>query len=190
MGDTRRGPISRILFPGLPRFDDHSSRAPVARRSLAANPDLLGPKQPCDCSRAVPIWHCSRWGLPCRPCCQVRGGLLPHRFTLTFADKGGLFSVALSLGFPRPGVTRHRCLVESGLSSRANAPAAIRPSAQGRCRAKGGAGQWKGAGCGTAAGDQDVRRVTMRASSASCGPLAQGRNLARKALRASGMSVS
>ncbi len=31
---------------------------------------------------------------------------------------GGLFSVALSLGSPRPGVTRHRCLVESGLSSR------------------------------------------------------------------------
>lgn len=30
---------------------------------------------------------------------------------------GGLFSVALSLGLPRPGVTRHRCFVESGLSS-------------------------------------------------------------------------
>ena len=35
------------------------------------------------------------------------------------AKQGGLFSVALSFGFPRPGVTRHRCLVESGLSSRA-----------------------------------------------------------------------
>ena len=31
---------------------------------------------------------------------------------------GSLISVALSLGLPRPGVTRHRCLVESGLSSR------------------------------------------------------------------------
>ena len=30
---------------------------------------------------------------------------------------GGLFSVALSVGLPRPGVTRHLCLVESGLSS-------------------------------------------------------------------------
>jgi hypothetical protein len=30
-----------------------------------------------------PIWPCSDWGLPCRPCCQERGGLLPHRFTLT-----------------------------------------------------------------------------------------------------------
>jgi hypothetical protein len=31
---------------------------------------------------------------------------------------GGLFSVALSVGLPRPGVTRHRCFLESGLSSR------------------------------------------------------------------------
>ena len=31
--------------------------------------------------------------------------------------RGGLFSVALSLGLPRPGVTRHRCFMESGLSS-------------------------------------------------------------------------
>ena len=31
---------------------------------------------------------------------------------------GSLFSVALSLGLPPPGVTRHRCFVESGLSSR------------------------------------------------------------------------
>ena len=33
--------------------------------------------------RRGPIWHCSRWGLPCRYCCQQRGGLLPHRFILT-----------------------------------------------------------------------------------------------------------
>jgi len=32
---------------------------------------------------AIPIWFCSRWGLPCRPCCQGRGALLPHPFTLT-----------------------------------------------------------------------------------------------------------
>jgi hypothetical protein len=33
-------------------------------------------------ARAVPSWSCSRWGLPCRPRCRVRGGLLPHPFTL------------------------------------------------------------------------------------------------------------
>src|SRR5256885_9558689 len=40
---------------------------------------------------ALPIW-----GLPCHACCQARGGLLPHRFTLTLGIKGGLFSVARS----------------------------------------------------------------------------------------------
>ena len=29
------------------------------------------------------IWSCSGRGLPCRPCCQRRGALLPHLFTLT-----------------------------------------------------------------------------------------------------------
>ena len=33
--------------------------------------------------RATPIRSCSGWGLPCQTCCQVRGALLPHRFTLT-----------------------------------------------------------------------------------------------------------
>src|SRR5689334_19647357 len=43
------------------------------------------------------------------------GALLPHRFTLTCATGrpaaiGGLFSVALSCGSPRLGVTQHRAL--------------------------------------------------------------------------------
>jgi len=72
--------------------------------------------------RAVPIWSCSRWGLPCRFCCQNRGALLPHRFTLTCSDPkisaiGGIISVALSLGFPPADVIRHRISVEPGLSS-------------------------------------------------------------------------
>jgi len=36
---------------------------------------------------ATPIWSCSRWGLPCRSCCQARGALLPHRFTLAATGK-------------------------------------------------------------------------------------------------------
>jgi hypothetical protein len=32
---------------------------------------------------AAPIRLCSGWGLPCRRCCQQRGALLPHLFTLT-----------------------------------------------------------------------------------------------------------
>ena len=73
--------------------------------------------------RAVPIWSCSRWGLPCHSRCRQRGGLLPHLFTLTLSPAashgnfGGIFSVALSLGSPPPGVTRHRISLEPGLSS-------------------------------------------------------------------------
>jgi hypothetical protein len=44
--------------------------------------------------------------------------------------RGGFFSVALSLGSPPPGVTRHPDPVEPGLSSvlRIRKTAAIRPS--------------------------------------------------------------
>ena len=69
---------------------------------------------------AAPIWSCSRWGLPCRRRCRKRGALLPHPFTLTPGlneVRGGLLSVALSLGSPPPGVTRHRASMEPGLSS-------------------------------------------------------------------------
>ena len=39
------------------------------------------------------------------------------RLVWPVASKGGLLSVALSLGSPPPGVTRHRVSVEPGLSS-------------------------------------------------------------------------
>ena len=91
----------------------------------------LGPKP-----RVIPIWSCSRWGLPCRPCCQVRGALLPHPFTLTPACRGGLLSVALSLRSPSPAVSRHRVSKEPGLSSGRQLPTCQRSPGQlaGRCR--------------------------------------------------------
>jgi hypothetical protein len=84
--------------------------------SLPEGPDEPGWLSP-------PIWPCTTRGLPCRPDCSDRGGLLPHRFTLTKRDHpairlrgllsgclkvflqmateahctGGLFSVALSV---------------------------------------------------------------------------------------------
>lgn len=47
--------------------------------------------------------------------------------TVSPLPRGGLFSVALSLGLPPPEVIRHRVSVEPGLSSTAKA-AAIRPA--------------------------------------------------------------
>jgi hypothetical protein len=45
------------------------------------------------------IWPCSDWGLPCHACCQTRGGLLPHRFTLTPKQLG---AVCFLWPFPSP----------------------------------------------------------------------------------------
>jgi len=86
---------------------------------LATYPDRSGLRQPYPhrWRRTVPIRSCSWRGLPCRPCCQARGGLLPHPFTLPAPESGGLLSVALSLGSPPAGVTRRHVVVEPGLSS-------------------------------------------------------------------------
>ena len=67
-------------------------------------------------SASSPIWPCSGWGLPCGPCHQRPGALLPHPFTLACAPEraiGGLLSVALSVASRRPGVTRHPALGSS-----------------------------------------------------------------------------
>ena len=58
-----------------------------------------------------------------------------HPCRRSVAGAGGLFSVALSLGSPPPGVTRHPDPVEPGLSSPRTArsrAAAVRPSDSGR----------------------------------------------------------
>ncbi len=91
--------------------DSHSSGPAVTRRL----------KQPTRGQReqrySPPIWSCSGWGFPCRPCCHERGALLPHLFTLACEDTsceaptiGGSFSVALSVASRRPAVSRHPAL--------------------------------------------------------------------------------
>ena len=61
----------------LGRASRHASRDQPGRR--AEIPLRHGRFRP---PLAAPIRSCSRWGLPCRPCCQRRGALLPPRFTL------------------------------------------------------------------------------------------------------------
>ena len=68
----------------------------------------------------------------------VPGGLLLHRFTLTHADMGGFISVALSVGLPCPGVTRHHCFVGRTFLG---IPAAIQPPACSAPTWMGGLGQ-------------------------------------------------
>ncbi len=119
---SARRPVSRVLsapkgWAAIPLGNAllrRSSNQPGRRRRAAPY--------------AIPIRSCSRWGLPCRPRCRARGALLPHPFALAAPKPGGLLSVALSLGSLQPGVTRHRCSAEPGLSSPARAAAAARPS--------------------------------------------------------------
>ena len=92
---------------------DHSSRKRVTP-SLKQPTRATGPERS---PYAAPIRSCSRWGLPCRIRYRIRGALLPHPFDLTAPKRGGMLSVALSLGSPPPGITRHRRSKEPGLSS-------------------------------------------------------------------------
>ncbi len=77
-------PVSRVLYGGLIA---HVAAIRLGRPLLDASrnqPGRLVRKRPgLVRARAAPIRSCSRWGLPCRPRCRVRGGLLPHLFTLT-----------------------------------------------------------------------------------------------------------
>jgi hypothetical protein len=78
--------------------DDHSSGMRVACAPRCDQPGRRsGKPDPGLSALAAPIRSCSRWGLPCRPCCQVRGALLPHPFTLA---PGGPGAVCFLWHFP------------------------------------------------------------------------------------------
>jgi len=121
---------------------------------------------------AVPIWHCSRWGLPSPVLLPDPRWAFTPPFHLCLGLQGSLLSVALSLGFPPPGVTWHRCFRESGLSSTYGRG---RPAPRALWRYTQGVG-WS-TGYDAASADISVLSVS------SSGPLACGRNLARKAVR-------
>jgi len=53
---------------------------PLGRSSPNASRDLPGQRP--ETAIAVPIWSCSRWGLPCHLRYRRRGALLPHHFNL------------------------------------------------------------------------------------------------------------
>jgi hypothetical protein len=93
-----RGPVSRVLYPpSVTAGGDHSSSPGLA--SGVKRPTRATKR---NASYAAPIRSCTRWGLPCRPCRQDRGALLPHPFDLTGPKAAGMLSVALSLGGEPP----------------------------------------------------------------------------------------
>jgi len=72
----KNGGVESACKPGSV-VDNHSSGMCVTTHLKRPTRERCGPHQ---CS---PIWSCSEWGLPCHPCYQGRGALLPHHFTLT-----------------------------------------------------------------------------------------------------------
>ncbi len=127
----RGGPVSRILSRAQAPLDDHSSAPPVTKGSQAANPGLSGVGIPAGGigyptgPRARPLFGIAPGGA-CRasPVTSPAVGFYPTVSPLPRCaegepwGRGSLFSVALSLGLPPPGVTRHPCQRESGLSSK------------------------------------------------------------------------
>ena len=62
--------------------DGHSSGTSVAGRLVRPTRTTARKHARAIARPAVPIWSCSRWGLPCRCRYRQRGALLPHPFTL------------------------------------------------------------------------------------------------------------
>ena len=106
-------------------LDSHSSRRNVAVTLEQPTRTRRGPRH------EVPIWSCSRWGLPCRSVARLavrsyrtisplprappafrRTGPLGRTFVrqVTLGTVRRYLSVALSVGSRRPGITWHRAL--------------------------------------------------------------------------------
>jgi len=119
----RRKLDQKACKPGSVRPLRGLAAIPLGRPLLTASRDTPGARASDD-PYVPPTWSCSGRGLPCQPCCQACGGLLPHPFTLTLRPKpsGGLLSVALSLGLRRAAVSRRPVFLEPGLSSSTGLP--------------------------------------------------------------------
>ena len=87
--DGIRRPVSRVLCRPPKRTRRSFLWTAHCWTVLATYPDASGQRRPCPDGRGVPIRSCSRRGLPCRPGRPVRGGLLPHPFTLALPSQRG-----------------------------------------------------------------------------------------------------
>jgi len=87
--------------------DSHSSRRNVTVTLEQPTRTRRGPRH------EVPIWSCSRWGLPCRTVTRLAVRSYRTISPLPRASRETVrryLSVALSVGSRRPGVTWHRAL--------------------------------------------------------------------------------
>ena len=90
--------ISRVLSPyARAPGEDHSSGTAVAGGLVRPTRDSDGAGR-----SSSPTWPCSGWGLPCDPCHQEPGALLPHPFTLACAASRRPSAVCSLWHFPSP----------------------------------------------------------------------------------------
>ena len=132
--------MERVYRPDSVRRLPVVTVIPLDRRFKPPTRTLGGASCAAQAAR-VPIWCCSGWGFACRPCHQVRGGLLPHLFTLA-RDRlpghvGGMFSVPLSVALGailrsrllRLAVNQHPARWSPDLPpGHLHAPATVRPA--------------------------------------------------------------
>src|SRR6478752_6113156 len=115
--------------------DGHSSGTPVARRIMQPT-RMTGLDRPGAFAPTSFLFGLAPGGV-CRAVSVAGNAVRSYRTVsplprLNATRRGGLFSVALSLGFPPPDVIRHRLSMEPGLSSPATFRywhgAAVRPT--------------------------------------------------------------
>ena len=137
---SARRPVSRVLSRRVAApVDGHSSGTSVAGRLARPTRAIWRGKAPRPVARHAVLLSGLAPGGVCRAAAVTGRAVRSYRTVSPLprqarSARGGLFSVALSLGSPPPGVTRHRLSVEPGLSSHHRgkpAAAAIRPSGTG-----------------------------------------------------------
>ena len=100
-------------------MNSHSSRRSVTATLEQPTRTRRGPRH------EVPIWPCSRWGLPCRPVARLAVRSYRTISPLPRASCDAVrryLSVALSVGSRRPGVTWHRALWSPDFPRHRHAP--------------------------------------------------------------------
>ena len=125
-----RWPVSRVLSPPAEQVRGQGMAIHLGRPSPGASRDLPG-RQPRKPGKRRPYLVLLPVGFTLPPPlpaarCALTAPFHPYPRSRRTGGAGGLLSVALSLGSPPPGVTRHRVPVEPGLSS----PTPYRPRAR------------------------------------------------------------
>lgn len=179
--ELRGWPVSRILStpdrdPGL---DDHSS-GPVVTHRIKLPTRTSGQKRPGGDIQTDQPAMTSLFGIAPGGACHARTVTSPPvgsypTFSPSPCKQGSLFSVALSLGLPRPGVTRRRFFLESGLSSHPLAGTRDHPAIR--------ASRLYAPPIVRSTGNRLARPAINAQSTASSGPLTPGRKRNRKAAR-------